>query len=107
MACPFCGTRETDWRKLHRHLADMHAGAVVRRDDLQSGLSFDVACPRCGWVFAQPLRGRRRDAAFLDEYAQEITLVAFDQLMVHWIEDHATQEELTAMGVDSGDSERL
>lgn len=107
MACPFCQEPCQGWRALHRHLADAHADQVVRREDLQSGLSFHVSCPRCGWRFEQPLRGRRRDAAFLEEFAAEITLVAFDQLMVHWIEDHASSDELAAMGVDSGDSERL
>jgi hypothetical protein len=109
MECPFCGSAQDEWRHLHRHLADAHADLVVRGEDLQSRLFFHVACPRCAWRFEQPLRGRRRDAAFLEEFAREITLVAFDQLMVHWVEDHEATPTSAApvTGGDSGDSERL
>ena len=108
MACPFCHQRLDAWRELHRHLADEHGDVVdLQPAEADTPPSFRVVCPACAWAFVQPLRGQRRDAAFLAEHREAMSLVAFDQLMLHWVEDHAIEIEETPLGGTGGNSERM
>lgn len=109
MECPFCERDIGGWRPLHRHLVDEHGDAVqLESPEGDAPPEFRVGCPACGWAFAQPMRGQRRDAAFIVEHRSEISLVAFDQLLLHWAEAHvADTEEEAATGGGDGDSERV
>lgn len=69
--------------------------------------AFVVRCPSCAWEFEKVLRGQRRDEAFVAEFGKEMVLVAFDQLMVHWVEDHVADPDDNSTGDDSGDSQRV
>lgn len=86
MTCPFCdlaGSRPA----VHRHLAEAHGAAVATETDEALGRMFYVVrCPACGRAIRHQVKPRWRDPDFLDEYRQEIRLVAFDLLLYH-VED--------------------
>lgn len=109
MDCLLCDSDLAGWRQVHRHLVDAHGDAIELlppHDDAPP--VFRVGCPRCAWTFEQRLRGQRRDAAFIVEHRSEIALVAFDQLMVHWAEEHMSDtDEAATTGGDDGDGERM
>lgn len=82
--CPFSGHR----REVHAHLAAEHAAEVQTRFDEDSGKMFyHVSCPKCEQTMEKRVKPHWRDPRFLEEFAQEIRLVAFDILLYH-LEDH-------------------
>lgn len=92
MTCAFCefaGHR----RAVHAHLAESHANQVRTRVEEESGrMFFEVACPKCGKKVENRVKPRWRDPEFLEEFAAEIRLVAFDLLLYH-LEEHEPPPE--------------
>jgi hypothetical protein len=93
MTCPFCdfiGTR----RELHAHLTDSH-GEECRTTESWSGRHYLLECPQCGFTIKRQIKPRLQDPTFLEEYAREIRLVAFDMFLYH-LEGQHEQEEAGA-----------
>lgn len=105
MPCPYCGRPAGAWRALHEHLVTAHADRVVVDADDGTAPVFLVSCPECPWTFRQA-QGARRGPDHLAVHHREVALVAFDQLMMHWAEEHVEAEE-ASMGGAGGDSERV
>jgi hypothetical protein len=69
---------------MHAHLTDGHGGQVRTWATEASGRRyFELACPDCEESFRHEVKPRLRDPNFLDEYAREIRVVAFDQFLYH------------------------
>ncbi len=91
MICPFCafdGSRG----QIHRHLVDAHGDVVTTEVKEAEGQMFYVIhCPRCDGEIRHQVKPRWSNPEFLQEFGQEIRLVAFDLLLLH-VEDahHAT-----------------
>jgi hypothetical protein len=88
MRCPLCaysGPRGS----VHAHLAGEHPGAVEMWTEASSGrMRYRVACPHCGEAHEARVKPRSQDPRFLEEYAREIRLVAFDMLLLHVEAEH-------------------
>jgi len=92
MRCPFCEF-EGPRPEMHAHLTDCHPDQVRTWATESSGRRyFELACPDCDDSFRHEVKPRLRDPSFLDEYAREIRVVAFDQFLYHRQLDH---EEVT------------
>lgn len=111
MDCPWCDF-EASPRQLHAHLAEQHE-EMVTVEDRGTSRVYSIACPVCDAVHEQPIKPRLRDAGFLEEFADEIRLVAFDMLINHLLAEHGdhpfeaeTQVSLskTQSPGDAGDS---
>ncbi len=86
MTCPFCEVAAPR-RQLHRHLVDAHGDRLGTQVDEDEGQMFYViTCPGCGGEIRHQVKPRWRDPGFLQEFGQEIRLVAFDLLLFH-VED--------------------
>jgi hypothetical protein len=87
--CAFAGER----RAVHAHLEEAHASEVRTRADQETGrMFFSLSCPKCGQTMEKRVKPRWQDASFLEEFAREIRLVAFDLLLYH-LEDHEPRAE--------------
>jgi len=88
VVCPLCryeGTRGA----LHAHLADEHRDAVEMWKDAASGkMRYRVTCPLCEEAHEARVKPRSHDPAFLETFAHEIRLVAFDMLLNHLEGEH-------------------
>ena len=51
-----------------------------------------LACPSCDDSWKQEIKPRLRDPGFLEEYAREIRVVAFDQFLYHLQAAHNKDE---------------
>ena len=88
MKCPYCPF-EGPRRGLHAHTADVHASEVKTTQDAESGrLFYELQCPFCPQLLRKQIKPRGKDPAFLEEFAREIRLVAFDVLLYHIEEAH-------------------
>ncbi len=86
MNCPVCPFEGAP-RALHAHLGDRHADLV--RFEERAGRSFyAVTCPVCNEGYEQQIKPRGRDPGFVDEFAAQIRLVAFDMLVNHLMGEH-------------------
>lgn len=102
MNCPYCG-QDAPRGEILRHLADAHGEQVSTRFEEERGrMFFTIACPACGEAFEQRVKPRYRDPRFLEEFATEIRLVAFDVLLFHLEYEHAP-----APGGEDADGERV
>ncbi|MFV1990728.1 MAG: hypothetical protein ACC652_08320 [Acidimicrobiales bacterium] len=90
MNCPWC-TYEGTARQLHAHLGEGHQ-QMVSVEQRTGEQVYGISCPICGATYEQPIKPRLRDAGFLDEFASEIRLVAFDMLINHLIAEHEQTE---------------
>ena len=89
MKCPYCPL-DAPRRALHAHVVDAHASEVKTTvDEAEGRLFYDLACPFCPQSLRKQVKPRARDPAFLEEFAREIRLVAFDLLLHHIEADHA------------------
>ncbi len=61
-------------------------------EDRETSRIYSITCPTCGATHEQPIKPRLRDSGFLDEFAHEIRLVAFDMLINHTIAEHSETE---------------
>jgi len=88
MDCPFCdatGARS----EIHRHLAEVHGDQVsIAVDEERGRRTYGITCPVCGAPWERQIKPRYRDPAFIDEFAEEIKLVAFDMLLYHMQGEH-------------------
>lgn len=89
MTCPYCAL-EGPRRQLHRHLVDAHGDVVRTEARAEEGrMLYVVTCPRCGGAIEHPVKPRWTDPGFLQEFRDEIRLVAFDLLLYHLEDAHA------------------
>lgn len=88
VTCPYCD-EVGGLTTIHRHLVDAHLEKVETRYDEEAGKMFYlVPCPFCGLKYRHPVKPRRRDPRFLEEFKAEIAMVAFDQLLYHILQKH-------------------
>jgi len=88
--CEFAGHR----RAVHAHLEEAHAAEVrTRFDETKTQMFFELSCPKCAQTMEKRVKPRWQDPTFLEEYAREIRLVAFDLLLYH-LEDHEPHAEV-------------
>lgn len=99
MSCPFCDFAGHH-RAVHAHLATVHADRVVTtaKEGTSLLLRYEVRCPHCDFTAQRIVNPRGRDPDFLDEFAAEIRLVAFDQLLYHLEATHSEPAEQPAEG---------
>ncbi|HEY8647907.1 MAG TPA: hypothetical protein VIM50_00915 [Candidatus Limnocylindria bacterium] len=85
---------------MHAHLATAHADRVVTTAKEGSALllRYEVRCPHCDFTAQRIVNPRGRDPDFLEEFAAEIRLVAFDQLLYHLEAAHSQPADLPAEG---------
>jgi hypothetical protein len=84
--CPFCSF-EGPPRTLHAHLGEQHADAV--RFEERGGRSYyALTCPLCGDGYEREIKPRGRDPGFVDEFSNQIRLVALDMLVNHLMGEH-------------------
>ncbi len=88
MRCPLC---EYDGARgeVHAHLADKHPDAVEMWTEAATGrMRYRIACPECEQAHEARVKPRSNDPAFLETFAHEIRLVAFDMLLNHVEAEH-------------------
>ena len=86
MHCPYCSF-DGPPRSLHAHLGDQHADAV--RFEEKGGRSFyALTCPICGDGYEREIKPRGRDPGFVDEFSDQIRMVALDMLVNHLMGEH-------------------
>jgi len=85
--CPFCEL-EAARPELHAHLTDVHADRVVVEEGMTGRRYFRLDCPLCDDHHKQEIKPRLRDPAFIEEYAREIRVVAFDRFLYHLQFEH-------------------
>lgn len=92
MDCPYCdraGTRG----EVHRHLGDAHGDRVAIRVDAERGIrTYEIRCPVCDAPWEREIKPRSRDPNFIQEFEEEIKLVAFDMLLYHIQGEHLIDE---------------
>ncbi len=98
MPCPFCDFADSP-RRLHAHMAESHTDQVTV-EERETSRIYGISCPTCGATHEQPIKPRLRDSGFLEEFAHEIRLVAFDMLINHMIAEHG-ETEVALPGVRS------
>lgn len=97
MNCPYCAAPGTRM-ETHAHLGQDHADAVrMFRDEAKGQARFALGCPFCDEGLERVANPRGREAAFLEEFRREITLVAFDLLLYHLQASHAERVGLPAL----------
>ena len=73
---------------LHAHLVEEHPEKVqIYTDEASGKMVYELRCPVCNELGKKILR---KPAAVLEEYQREIRMVAFDLLLFHLQEAHAT-----------------
>jgi hypothetical protein len=88
--CPLCSFAGPP-RALHAHLGDAHPDLV--RFEERAGRSFyAITCPVCGEGYEHQIKPRGRDAGFVEEFAAQIRLVAFDMLVSHLMGEHGEHD---------------
>ncbi len=92
MRCPFCEL-EGERRLLHAHLTDLHADKVETWESQTQRRYYQLTCPYCGDAHRQEVKPRLRDRTFLERYAREIRVVAFDMLLYHLEGAHEEEEQ--------------
>ena len=84
--CPYAGGRG----EVHRHLTEDHPDAVETWTESAGGkMRYRVECPVCGQAHEARVKPRSHDPAFLETFAREIRLVAFDMMLNHVEAEHA------------------
>jgi hypothetical protein len=83
--CSFCAPRG----EVHAHLVDAHPSAVEMFRISDSRRRYRITCPLCGAQHEARIKPRSRDQEFLDTFAREIRMVAFDMLLNHQEAEHS------------------
>lgn len=99
MECPWCDFSGNP-RELHAHLGAAHPDSVSFKDSGARRL-YSVTCPYCGASYQQAIKPGVNDPEFLEEYALEVRLVAFDMLVNHILVEH---DDDVGKGVAEGDA---
>lgn len=86
MKCPWCSYDDSP-RSLHAHLGDRHPEAVLVEERGRHTF-YGITCPVCGDGYEHVVKPRSRDPEFVEQFGQEIRLVAFDMLVNHLIAEH-------------------
>jgi hypothetical protein len=89
MNCPLCSF-EGSPRALHAHLGDTHPD-VVRFEERAGRSFYALTCPVCGEGYEHQIKPRGRDPDFVETFAAQIRLVAFDMLVSHLMGEHEEQ----------------
>jgi hypothetical protein len=93
MNCPYCSF-DGPRRALHAHVADIHPSEVKTTAEPDTGRRFyELQCPFCPQSLRKQIKPRLKDPGFVDEYAREIRLVAFDVLLYHIEEAHHADDQ--------------
>lgn len=88
MKCLYC-QYEGPRTELHFHLIQEHGDKVVTGlDEEQQKMFYEIQCPVCSKKLVKTVNPRGRDQSFIDEFAYEIRMVAFDRLLLHLETDH-------------------
>ena len=96
--CPFCDV-DAPRGEVHAHMLAAHADRAEAWQDPRTGrMRHRIECPLCGEAYERTVKPRVRDARFLEEFAREIRLVGFDQLLNHIAVEHATSAENATAG---------
>lgn len=90
MTCPWCDF-EGSLRSLHAHLGERHRDEV-KTEERKGNYYYSVTCSVCGERYEHSIRKVRRDPAFLEEFGNEIRMVAFDMLLHHLAAEHEEQQ---------------
>lgn len=86
MTCPFCQV-DAPRRRLHRHLVEAHGDRLgTEVNEAEGQMFYVITCPGCRGEIRHQVKPRWSDPGFLQEFGQEIRLVAFDLLLFH-VED--------------------
>lgn len=87
MRCPLC---EYDGPRVdvHAHLVEAHPDAVETWRVGASRMRYRVTCPICGAAHEARVKPRSQDPEFLETFAREIRMVAFDMLLNHQEAEH-------------------
>ncbi len=86
MNCPWCEFSGRP-RELHAHLGASHP-ETVSFEGTGSRRRYSVTCPYCDAGYQQAIKPGLDDPEFLEEYCQEVRLVAFDMLVNHILVEH-------------------
>ncbi len=81
MRCPWCDVVAGP-RALHAHLAERH-GDQVRTGERNGKVFYEITCPECGQRYEHLMRKAARDPEFVEDFGQQIRMVAFDMLVHH------------------------
>jgi len=74
---------------VHAHLAEAHAEEVeLGHHEGPNDPYFRIGCPFCDQEAVQSVNPGGRDPRFLEEFAREVRLVAFDLLLYHLQAEH-------------------
>ena len=93
MRCPLCD-REGTRGQIHLHMGEAHAEAVeVWMDGATGHMRYRVVCPHCAADYEHRIKPRSRDPQFLERFAAEIRLVAFDMLLNHLEAEHGPDDD--------------
>jgi DNA-directed RNA polymerase subunit RPC12/RpoP len=82
--CDFQGARP----ELHAHLTDGHGDRVETWETRTGRRFYELKCPHCDDSYRREVKPRLRDPGFLEEYAREIRVVAFDMFLYHLQGEH-------------------
>ena len=88
--CPYCEASD-DRLGLHGHLVDDHVDRLQTEVAEDGGsIVFGLPCPECEEEgFAKEIKRPKGDAdRVADLYRDEISMIAFDQLLYHLEEEH-------------------
>jgi hypothetical protein len=89
MRCPLCSF-DADRGSVHGHLVEEHSDAVEMWTDAESGkMRYAVGCPLCDERHEARVKPRSSDPEFLQTFAREIRMVAFDMLLNHVEASHS------------------
>jgi transcription elongation factor Elf1 len=90
--CPLC-QYEAPRGDVHAHLVDAHTDAVEMWTAGSSRMRYRVSCPICGSSHEARVKPRSKDPDFLETFAREIRMVAFDMLINHVEVEHEPGSE--------------
>jgi hypothetical protein len=85
--CPLCPF-EAPRGEVHAHLVDSHPDAVETWTIGSGRRRYRIACPICGAEHEARIKPRSKDPEFLETFAREIRMVAFDILLNHQEAEH-------------------
>ncbi|MHB8657615.1 MAG: hypothetical protein ACYC91_06625 [Solirubrobacteraceae bacterium] len=87
--CPLCRGEQASRQALHAHLVEAHPSGVEMWNEPATGkMRYRVSCPHCEQAHEARVKPRSLDPEFLEQFAREIRLVAFDMLLNHLEAEH-------------------